>query len=345
MKLTRTSLQSAVEAGVLEQATANALWSFLEDSKLGKPRFDLIHILYYAGALLVIGAMGWWMTDAWERFGGTGIFAIAVTYAALFLTGGIYLRRYDRLSTPAGLLVTLAVCMTPLAVYGLQRALGIWGFDDPGGYKDFHRWIRGGWFAMEVATLIAAVIALRFFRFPFLTAPIAVTLWYISMDIAPIIANTESPLTWELRKQVSLWFGLLMLALAYGVDLRFRRDFAFWLYLFGLMAFWGGLSLMKSDSEFAKFGYFVINFGLIGISLFLHRPVFLIFGAMGVAGYIGHLAFRVFGDSVLFPFALSAIGIAVLLFGIWFSRLRSSGRDPFERLAGTSFARLRPPAK
>ncbi|MEP6888403.1 MAG: hypothetical protein ABI945_08785 [Nitrospirales bacterium] len=40
--------------------------------------------------------------------------------------------------------------------------------------------------AMEVGTILAAAIALRFIRFPFLTAPIAFTLWYMSMDLTPL---------------------------------------------------------------------------------------------------------------------------------------------------------------
>ena len=63
--------------------------------------------------------------------------------------------------------------MTPLAVYGFERATGMWIGADPGRYEGFFDWIRGGWFVMEAATVAAALVALRFFRFPFLTAPLA----------------------------------------------------------------------------------------------------------------------------------------------------------------------------
>ena len=42
---------------------------------------------------------------------------------------------------------------------------------------------------MEMATIAAGVIALWFFRFPFLTAPTAFVLWYVSMDLTPIISG------------------------------------------------------------------------------------------------------------------------------------------------------------
>ena len=70
--------------------------------------------------------------------------------------------------------------------------------------------------------------------------PIAVTLWYMTMDITDVIAGGD--ITWELRKLVSLYSGLLMIGLAFWVDIRSRHkaDYAFWLYIFGVITFWGG---------------------------------------------------------------------------------------------------------
>jgi hypothetical protein len=61
----------------------------------------------------------------------------------------------------------------------------------------------------------------------------------MSMDLTPFLFG-EADSTWELRKLVSLWFGLLIALLAFWVDIRARhdKDFAFWLYLFGIIAFW-----------------------------------------------------------------------------------------------------------
>ena len=91
------------------------------------------------------------------------------------------------------------------------------------------------------------------------------------------------------------------------------QDFAFWCYLFGLMAFWGGLTSMDSGSEFNRAVYLVINLGLIGIALYLRRTVFLVFGAIGVHLYLGHLAYTVFKESFLFPFALAFLGLSLIL--------------------------------
>ena len=70
---------------------------------------------------------------------------------------------------------------------------------------------------------------------------------------------------------------------------------------------------MDSDSEFNKAVYLVINIGLVAIALYLNRTVFLVFGAIGIHAYLGHLAYRVFADSFLFPFALAFLGLSLIL--------------------------------
>jgi hypothetical protein len=62
---------------------------------------------------------------------------------------------------------------------------------------------------MEVGTIIAALITLKFIRFPFLTFPIAFSLWYMSMDLTPLLFG-KPEFTWQQRLWVSLFFGLLM---------------------------------------------------------------------------------------------------------------------------------------
>ncbi len=113
-----------------------------------------------------------------------------------------------------------------------------------------------------------------------------------------------------------------MVLLAFWVDIRSRhdQDYAFWLYLFGVLAFWGGLSLMYSDSELGKFLYCCINLLMIASGAVLSRRVWVVFGGLGCAGYLGYLAYHVFQDSLLFPFVLTLIGLGVIYLGILWQR-------------------------
>lgn len=322
MQITRSRLYEAVRQELITEEQASRLWTFLEAGTHDTPGFRATHVLYYLGGMIAIGAMSLFMTLGWESFGGWGLLAIALAYAGvgLWLTGHFLSRR---LTIPAGIMAAFVVVLTPLALYGLQHGLGYWPAGKP--FRAYHHLIDWRWLLMELGTLAAGAILLWRYRLPFLMMPVAVTLWYMSMDLTPFLFGNEDR-SWELRKLVSLWFGLAMTLLAFWVDIRNRseRDFAFWLYLFGVIAFWGGLSMMKSDSELNKFIYFCINLGMIALGTVLSRRVFAVFGGLGAAGYLGHLAHTVFKDSLLFPFALTAIGLGVIWLGIVWQRHETS---------------------
>lgn len=319
MNLTRTHLEEAARQGVLAPAQVDALWAFLTERAANTPSFRFTHVLYYLGGLIAIGAMTLFMTLGWERFGGWGLFFIALAYAAagLWLTG--FLLDRQRLPIPAGIAAAFVVALTPLAIYGLQAALGLWA--EGRAYREYHTHIDWRWVLMELATLAVGAVMLWRYRLPFLVMPVAVTLWYMSMDLTPFLFGDEDA-GWELRKFVSLWFGLAMVLLAFWVDIRTRRDkdYPFWFYVFGVLTFWGGLSLMSSDSELGKFIYLCINLLMIVVGATLSRRVFAVFGGLGAAGYVGHLAYEVFKESMVFPFVLTAIGLGVVYLGILWQR-------------------------
>jgi len=320
----RAELDAAVRAGILGAEQADRLAAFLAQGVAQTPRFSFVHVLYYLGGMIAIGAMTLFMTLGWERFGGGGLVLIATVYAVLALALTEWLLARPGLAIPAGITATLAVVMVPLAVYGAQHLLGFWA-DGPrtSTYREYHTRIDWRWIVMEFATLAAAAVALWRYRLPFLVMPVAVTLWYMSMDLVPFLFGGDAQAFFSERgKLVSLVFGALMTGLAFVVDLRSDRskDYAFWLYLFGVLTFWGGLSLMRSDSELGKLLYCGINLAMIAAGAALSRRVFAVFGGLGVAGYLGHLSHTVFRDSMLFPVALTAIGLAVIAAGVWWQR-------------------------
>ncbi|HEY7955162.1 MAG TPA: DUF2157 domain-containing protein [Polyangia bacterium] len=330
MDLGEDDLEWAAKQGLIGAEQAAPLWRALSARAAGRApgpsatasRFDMVHVAYYFGALIVIGAMGFFMSLGWEAFGGGGIFAIAAAYALVFVFAGRALWRKAETKIPGGLLITMAVCMTPLAMYGLERLTGIWPDSDPGRYRDFHELVRGGWIWMELETILAGLLALKFVRFPFLTAPIAFVLWYMSMDLAPLLFGAN--LEWSERGMVSAGVGAVMLAVGWLIDRRTDEDYAFWIYLFGLMAFSGGLASMHSGSQLMRFAFCLVHLGLIVVAVLLERRTFLIFGALGVFGYLSYLSWDVFADSVAFPFALSFLGILILFVAVKYAKNRDA---------------------
>lgn len=323
MQLNRTHLKQATDNGLLSEQQAEQLWQFLRSKTENTPSFRTNHILYYLGGLIAIGAMSLFMTLGWERFGGWGLLLIALGYAGAGIVLTEYFLHHSKLPIPAGIVASFVVGLTPLAVYGLQAALGWWA--DGQVYRDYHTHIDWRWMLMELATLASGAVLLWRYRLPFSVMPVAVTLWYMSMDLTPFIFHDQD-YNWALRELVSLCFGLLIVLLAFWVDIRTQqeKDYAFWLYLFGVVAFWGGLSSMHSDSELNKFIYLCINLLMIAVGAMLGRRVFAVFGGFGAAGYLAHLAYDVFKDSMLFPFALTAIGLGVIYLGIIWQRCEAA---------------------
>jgi hypothetical protein len=329
MQITRATIDQAVAQNILNEEQGRAFWNFLAEKEQETPSFKAAHILYYLGGLIAIGAMSLFMTLGWERFGGTGLLLISLAYCAVALCITEFLLTRRQLAIPAGITATLAVVMIPLAVYALQHILGYWPADKARelAYRNYHTHIDWRWLIMELATLVAGIFALYRYRLPFLVFPIAVTLWYMSMDLTPLLFGDGSgEMFSDHRKLVSLWFGLGMTIVAFWVDIRSckSKDFAFWLYVFGVLTFWGGLTAMDSDSELNKFLYCCINVLMIAIGAALSRRVFAIFGGIGVAIYLGHLSYTVFKDSMLFPVALTAIGLAIITTGIYWQRHESA---------------------
>lgn len=314
MTLNKEKFNIAVlNAGINEEQATN-LWAQLHKEQTVK-KFDLAHVFYYMGALLVIMAMGWFFGIGWGKFGGKGVIAISSSYIVIFSIIGNYLWSKTRFKVPGGLFITLAVCTIPLTIYGIQLCTG-WGLlEDMDEYNSFHSF-TGEKFFMEFGTIIGSLVALRYFRFPFLTVPLFVAFWLMSISIYSLIFGSEfysNKFLWS-----ELFSSLSILIISYFIDRKAKKDFAFWGYLLGMLLFWGILSL--EFRIYNKFSYFLINITLILFSLLLQRTLFLVFGALGLFVYTMSLFYDHFFHSTFFPIILSLVGIVIIFLGIIYSK-------------------------
>jgi len=334
MRIQRKDLNDAAEQGLLQQEQVAPLFDFLNQQgshaeHADKPRFSGTHVLYYLGGLLAISAASLFATLAVEALGMGALLGLSLLYAACAVGVAIWFEKRG-LGIPASIFATLAIALTPLTVFALQHVLGFWA--DGGNtqhYQDYHRWIDWRWLLMELSTLLVGVLMLKRFRYPFLVLPIAMTLWYLGMDIVPRLimqagndVNWFSGAAWELRKQITLVFGLMMLLGAFFVDLRSRysKDYAFWLYLFGLLTFWGALSSMGTGALSGKLIYLAINTGLVFIGAVLARRTFAVFGGIGMMMVLGDLSRHFFQDSFGFVAVLTLLGFALIGMGVWWGK-------------------------
>jgi hypothetical protein len=345
--LTASDILRAADEGVLPRQEAERLVEWGRARHIGAPQrveaeaqkgLNAVTVAYYFGAMLMISACAWFLGDKWKALGSPGIFVTVLIYMGVALGLGLFLRSRGYL-VGGGLLVTVAVCLVPLLTYTVEDMLGLWPAARPGEYSEFYPRVHGSWIAMELATVGAAALALRFVPFGFLTAPMAWSFWFFSMDVAEWALGND--LTRQQRCWVSVAVGLLTMLVGYGLELTrgseedvpYSEDFAFWCYLFGLLAFWGGFTAMESGSEVGRILYCLLNVGLVLAGVWLRRATFLVFGVLGVHIYLGHLAYEVFKDSVLFPFALAVLGLSVILVTVFAQRyVRTRMLRPREEL-------------
>ena len=154
--LTDTDLKALRDAGLLDDAKLAEIDAFLRGQKQAPvtpviganlPRFDLTHVLWYAGALIIMGAMGLFTNEAFNRMGGWALVACGSAYAVAFLTAGHLLWKNHSLRIPAGLLIAVSVSMVPMIIYGVQDAHDLWksALGDPGQYQNLVPSVNGSW--------------------------------------------------------------------------------------------------------------------------------------------------------------------------------------------------------
>ena len=316
MKYSDKQLDEAIENGIFSIEQVRNFREFTKNNNSGvtKP----LKVLYYIGGLLIISAMTWLMGSSWNSFGSIDITIVSSLYFLIFFIAGYFLFFKKNLDIAGGLLFSVSIAMVPLFLYSILDFFDFW---DNFSYSDYYIWIRGRWIILEIGTILVALPILIKTKFPFIVFLIAGTLWFFSMDIVPIIYRTTEIL-WSDRATISKIFGMFMIVTGYFVDIKFKKDYAFWIYLFGLITLSSGLSVFYNDSIIGFIMLGSINIFLILFSLLINRNAFLVFGTIGLIQFLGRLSWVFFLDSVGFPFALTIIGIFLILMGIYFQKNR-----------------------
>jgi hypothetical protein len=186
-----------------------------------KPRWSSTSLLLYAGAgIALVATLA--LVDALAS-GDGGRFGWAVL--ALVVAAGLALvfeRNAWRI--PAGLLAFVAVVLFALAFSLLEEWIG-W-HPNASGFT-FSK------FLLLVVVMVAALVALRRFRFPLLTVIVAGVAWELVIELF----ESSGP-NWV--ASISVLVGLILLGVALLVDTS-SRPYGFWLHVVAGLAIAGAL--------------------------------------------------------------------------------------------------------
>ena len=317
MRYTDEHLDEAINNNIFTEEQVMQFREYIQDSDKQVTKFQ--KTLYYIGALLIISAMTWLLSNSWDSFGAIGVSLVSALYFVVFLIAGYFVFFKKKMEIAGGLLFSIPIAVTPLLVFSVLDAIGVWHQGDH--FNVFFIWIRVRGIILDISMILVALPILIKTKFPFHVFLISIALWSFSMNIAAFISQVHF-LSWTDRANITKVFGFCMIALGYYADLKFKRDYSFWLYLFGSLTFLSGLSVFNHSDGF---GFVLLGFAsalMILFSLFINRNVMLVFGSIGLIQLLSRLSWEFFRDSVFFPFALTAIGVLLILAGIFLQKNR-----------------------
>jgi len=329
-EINKDTLFKAVRDGIISEDQCSRIMTL--DNKPGsgqaegKKGLNYIMAFYYFGALIIIFAFTYFLVSQWDQLSTWLILAIGLIFQVVCFGMGGYLRKKLNYKISGGLLVTAAIAITPLVVYSLEKIFGIWPVAksglDSAAYKDYWMLIKPCWVYIEIITLAVAIAVLYWVRFSFIVVLIGHTAWFLSMDLAELILGTQNygEAFWEARKWISIIIGAVMIAIARLLNRRTDEDYSFWLFLYGLLIFTTATAFNWLNNELSALLYFVIHIMFVVFSVRWQRATLMVFGALGIYIYLGHLAWSIFKNSPFFPIALALIGLLMILGTVSFQR-------------------------
>ncbi len=324
--ISERDIRELLDAEIIDETTAESIRVYTNQRYADRPRFDITHVAYYFGALIVALAFTWLLFEGHDRYGGGALMMIAPAYAVLFVLGGNWLWSRPGLKQAGGLLFTLALCMVPVAVYGFEELMGWYpvlagSLDEvPSEAERMEFMLQVNWanIWIALATVVVGIAALPLRRFAFMAVVPIIAFHQLWLAIMTFMVGGRAS-DWDMSTHLML-SGLFVVMVGYLVDRRTREDFAFWLYGIGVAHFWIGMTGFSDKDEIAWAAYALVGLLLVVVSLLLQRRVFMVAGALTVFVYLGHLGFETFEDSLLFPFVLSFVGLAIIAVAVWYQK-------------------------
>jgi len=275
--------------------------------------------LVYAGALLaLVAAFAWQAVISGEHsqgaFAGWSVLFYAVAEA---LALGLLVRGRRLV---AGLFAFVAVGLFAVMVGAFFSWFG-WLSSKEDAFGGFH-W---GDLGLELLTLLAAVAAVRVFRFPLLTLLVAGVGWFFVTDLLSSGGN------WSATVTLLVGIALFFTGLGFAGD---SRPYGFWVHVVAGLTVGGALLYWWHSGDTRWALIIVTGLVYIAVGAAARRSSYAVLGAVGLALATGHYSVAPFFDffregeasrpsSWQVPVAYLCLGLFLALLGMLLHRKRA----------------------
>jgi hypothetical protein len=244
-----------------------------------KPRWASWSFLLYAGGLTVLGAAG----SALSYFAGTYGDAAYVAWALLVFAAvagvALVLRRDGSHPIAAGIFGFSSVALFAAVIAAFWKWFG-WLDTSGSAFAGFGL----GRLSLLLLTLIAALIALKTFRFPLIVSIVVFLTWFFVTDLVSGGGDWSAV--------VSFLAGLAFLAVGRSVDAGPSRPYGMWLHIGAGLAIGGSIIYFLHHSEF-QWSLIVVG-GVLFVLLAdaLERSSWAVLGAAGILAAAVHFSIK-----------------------------------------------------
>jgi len=311
MNISKSVLQAAVEAKIIDALQAQQLWDFINKHQ----SHGAVSLLFYIGGLIAILSVSLLLSPYMISLDGWWMLIIFSIYLAAAFVACSYFRR-QHYPLPAALSLIFAIGIFPLwcsASYSIifnQAAL----FSFLTIYSEHQ-------LMFQILTLLFSLGLILRYRYALLLIPILLQIWYFIYDL---------PYGQSFSSASIVFAGLCILGL---FILRQKNNaYQFWLYTFIGFALWLAIGVELSNAnEGLWFLFLTLNILLLYASLAIDQAFFRLLSGIGVIIYAIHL-FDLFIRQWQWPWVVvfsifCILGLALLRLGVYIQQRQAKNRS------------------
>jgi hypothetical protein len=277
-----------------------------------KTGLNPVNVAYYFGGFLALISFTIFIAARWEEFSEGERLATALSVMVVTACLGAWLRFVQSYHTAGGLILLITAAVFPLFVYTVADIAGLW--PQGGSFEE----LSYAFLYMSLISLPVAVLILVLTRFSLISLVVAGLVHFAALGIGGIASV-------DLAVVTSATCGAFILV-GIGLSLRGKKQYTFWLKLYGLVGLQVGFTILFSNSDSALFGilFLAVYLIMIAFSLRFQEVIYLVFGVIGVYTYIIRLIFDYLEGTAYFPLVLGIIGISIVVLAVLYQRYQGS---------------------